>query len=167
MSRLLFRRNPMVSPSWEKLQDSRRPVEEFLSWDPAVSSLTASLITTTLVDGILYSRMLLHAAPLTTLPLPSERWSVVDLDSWLSSKTLGRYWYWETPQLRSCSTRVRGSLLSELVHQSRVPRWRGQKLSLRFTQHSASATEMPSRRWSTTWANLCDKCNHGIPLSTL
>jgi len=157
----------MESLSWEKLQDFKKHEAVYLSWDPAANSSTASWSITTFRDGILYSQILPPAVLLTTLPLPSERWNAVALD-WLTNFwDQNRYLPWVTLLPKLSLTRVRVLHLFESGRQRRAPRWRGQKLSLRSTLHSASATEMPSLRWSTTWASSCDKCNHGVPLSTL
>lgn len=167
MSHLLFRRIPMASLSWERPQDFRKREEVYLSLDPVGNFSTASFNITTLRDGILYSLTLPPVGPLTTLPLPSERWNAVDL-GWLASYLdRNRFWLWATPPLKLSLTQVRALRLSEWVRHERAPLLQGQRLSLHSTLRSASATEMPFLRWSTTWESLCDKCNHGIPLSTL
>src|SRR5882762_66726 len=167
MSHPLSRRTRMGLPSSEKHPVSRRRVAVSPSWDRVVSSLTEYSTTMTLVEEILFSRMRLPVVLQTTLPLPQERWSVADLDLCLNSKDRNRYWYWAIPQLRWSSIRVRELLHFELDHRKKVPLFQGQRLFLRSTLPFVSATEMPSHRWSTTWASSCELCNPGIHLSTL
>jgi len=165
MSRPLFRRNPMASQWSEKHPERKKQGEVFLSLDPAGNSSTGSLLITTLVDGILYLPTPPPVDPLIMLRLPSERWSAVDRDYLMNWLDRSSYWRWVTLPPKPSSTRVRVLRLLESDRQSRAPQWQGQKLLLRSTLHSVSATEMPSLHWSTTWESLCDRCSHGIPLS--
>lgn len=166
MSRPPFRRTPMALQWSGKLLASVKPAEVFLSWDPAGSSSTESLIIMTSVGDVLYLPTPRPVGLLTMLPLPSERWSAVDLVSWLNSKEVHKSWPWGMLLLRQSSTQVRVLQHFESDLQRLVPRWRGQRLSLPSTLPFVSVTGTRSHHWRMTSASSCDLCSHGLPLST-